>query len=49
MLKCALWFSFLNKSCSLPYDIISFFGPRLKKFDDLCSRGMVRAENEIEP
>ena len=34
-LKCALCFSLL-KSCGPPNDIISFFGPRLKKFSDPC-------------
>ena len=33
MLKCALCFSLL-KSCGPPNDIISFFGPLLKKFAD---------------
>ena len=36
MLKCALCFSLL-KSCGPPNDIISIFGPRLKKFADPCS------------
>ena len=35
MLNSELCFSLL-KSCGPPNDIISFFGPRLKKFADLC-------------
>ena len=35
MLKGALYVALL-KSCGPPNDIVSFFGPRLKKFADPC-------------
>ena len=41
MLKLALCFFLLIKSCGPPNDIISFFGPRLKMFADPWSSSMV--------
>ena len=47
MLKRALCF-FLLKSCGLPNDIISFFGPQLKKFADPWTRASIRCGSSVD-
>ena len=50
MLKCALGLCFsLHTSCSPPNDIVSFFGPRLKKFADPYNTYIIPIIHNIIP